>query len=420
MGDIVQEWQIYGNRVLSGTIKIDGAKNALVAILPATILVKSIVELDNVPPLNDTYALIEILKELDVKVIYDNRSKMILDSRGVKNIDLISNNVKKLRASYYFMGALLGLYKRARVLSPGGCGFASRPIDLHLKAFSDMGIVHEVESDVYTFKRVGKGKRIIEFSKVSVGASVNAILASCKRRGVTTLLNVAKEPEIDDLIDFLNKCGANVKRVNNTIVIRGVSELHGCRHSIIEDRIEAGTYLIIGACIGENLRIKYKTPHKLKSLIDTLIMCGVDVKIEDDCMCVSMAKEIQDTYIICDVYPYIPTDLQQPLSILFTKTRNKSVLQDKVYPSRYTQIDDLSKMGFKMQVIDGRLEVYNSLNITSSTVECKDLRGGVSLVIASLMGEGISRIRNVDHIKRGYFDMLNKLKKVGAVVYEKA
>ena len=415
----MKEWVIEGGKVLSGEIKVEGSKNSLVAIIPACIITKSIVKLSNVTPLYDTYVLIDILKELNVRVIYDNKSNMIIDSRNVINKELISDSMKKIRASYYFMGALLSLFKNVKVLGPGGCEFASRPIDLHLFAFEKLGWECDSENHIYKFNKNKIKDRVIEFKKVSVGATINAILASCKMSGKIKLINVALEPEIDDLINFLNMCGGNIYREKDSIIIQGVKELHGCSYKIMEDRIEAGTYLIMGACIGNNLKIKYKESRNLSELINLLIKMKVNVKVNPDHILVNRTDFINDEKIIFDVYPKLATDLQQPLSILLTKTREVSVLKDLVYPSRYTQLNELNNMGFNMKSYDESLYVYHSDKLYGNEVICKDLRGGASLVIAGLLARGETRINNVFHIERGYFNIVDKLKKLGAKIYEK-
>lgn len=415
----MKEWVIEGNKVLNGEIKVEGSKNALLAIIPACIITKSIVKLTNVTPLFDTYVLIDILKELNVKVIYDNKSEMIIDSRNVINKDLISEKMKKIRASYYFMGALLSLFKNVKILGPGGCKFASRPIDLHLFAFEGLGCECRKEDNIYFFNK-GKIKcRVIKFKKVSVGATVNAILASCRMRGNIKLINVALEPEIDDLIKFLNLCGANICRENNNIIVKGVSQLHGCEYKIMEDRIEAGTYLILGACTCNSLKIIYHEHENLIALIELMKKMNVNIKVDKDFLIVNRAESISDSNVVFDSYPSLATDLQQPLSILLTRSKSYSVLKDLVYPTRYTQLSDLNAMGFNMKVNEDCLYIYNSNKLTGKNVECKDLRGGVSLVIAGLISDKTTIVSNVNHIERGYFDIVNKLKKIGARIYEK-
>lgn len=415
----MKEWIICGNRELTGTIKINGAKNSLLAVLPASILTKSIVRLENVTPLYDTYMMIEILKKLNVRVIYDGESKMIIDSRNIKNNALIGKEMKEIRASYYFMGVLLGMFKSASVLGPGGCKFSLRPVDIHLKMFNQLGFEHVINDDIYNFKKVRKTNKVIKFSKVSVGATINAILASVRINGSIKLVNVAMEPEVDDLINFLNLAGANIYRNNNELIIKGVKRLHGCDYKIMEDRIEAGTYLVIGACVGNNLKIVYHEKENLDALINLLKKMGVKIKVYDDCLLVSKIEDIENISLVFDIFPNLPTDLQQPLSILLSKSRDVSKLKDKVYPSRYTQIEDLNKMGFKMKMENDSLLVYRSKEIKGENVMCRDLRGGASLVVASLLASGETKIGNVEHIERGYYNLLNKLKKVGAKVYEK-
>ena len=414
----VRKWIIYGNRQVTGRVDISGSKNSLLAILAAAIVTKSIVELENVAPLQDTYMMISILEKLNVRVIYDGKSKLIIDARNITNCSLDCIEMGKLRASYYLIGALLSLYNEAKALGPGGCKFANRPIDLHLLAFSKLGFNCYENDDMYYFKKEKKIERTIIFDKVSVGASVNAILASIRVKGKVTLVNVAQEPEIDDLIEFLSKCGANIKRVDNQIIIVGTKKLSGCKHRIMQDRIEAGTFLILGACLGNNLKIMYNDSVYLKSLIEVLLDMGVDVKVYKDSIIVNKAKEVKDCEIIFDCYPSIATDLQQPLSILMSKSVNKSVLKDNVYPSRYTQIEDLNKMGFIMEVKDNNLIVNHSNQTSGQSIRCKDLRGGASLIVAALMANGKSEISDIWHIERGYYDIVNKLKRIGARIYE--
>ena len=415
----MSKWVVSGGKKLSGIVKIDGAKNSLVAILPAAIVTRAIVKLENVTPIDDTYVIIDILKSLNVKVYYDNKSLMIIDSRNVKYIDLVDEKMQKIRASYYFMGALLSLYQKVTILGPGGCKFASRPIDLHISGFKSLGFDYDCNNQIYSFQKKEKGEKVIEFKKVSVGATINMILATCRKKGVFKLVNVASEPEIDDVINFLNKCGASIKRTKNAIEIKGVNKMHGCRHKIIQDRIEAGTYLIIGACVGENLKIKYNDSQYLTALMDLLKKVGVKIYEDGDQIVVNSCEYIEDVQVVCDAYPNLATDLQQPLSVLFAKCKKVSVLEDKIYPSRYTQIDDLTSMGFKMEVNEGKLYVHKSDELNASYVSCKDLRGGASLIVAALMAKGTSVIDNIYHIKRGYYDILNKLKRIGAIAYEK-
>ena len=313
----MKKWVISRSDNVGGTIKVSGSKNSLLAIIPACLVIKDVVTLTNVPPFTDTYDMISILKDLNVKVLYDGKDKMIIDSRNIKNIAVNSDSVKRIRASYYFMGALLSLYKNVEVALPGGCNFASRPIDLHLNAFSKLGCEYQIKDNCYKFKKKKIKDRKIKFKKVSVGATVNAILASCRVNGKIKLENTALEPEIDDLICFLNRCGGRIKREGSSIIIEGKKKYRGCIYNVMDDRIEAGTYLILGACVGNNLKIIYKDSIYLKSLIELLVNFGVRINIFNEYLIVNKIDKIANSKIIFDVYPHIATDLQQPLTTMF-------------------------------------------------------------------------------------------------------
>ncbi len=415
---ILKQWIVKGNKILSGTINVSGAKNSLLAILASSVVVKSIVVLENVTPLKDTYDMIKILRKLNVRVLYDNKSKIIIDSRYVRNVKLDGEEIKRIRASYYFMGALLSLFKNVSVIGPGGCKFASRPIDLHLFAFNKLGCECVNNNEIYEFKKGKIKERTVIFKKVSVGATVNAILLASRLRGTIRLVNVALEPEIDDLISFLNKCGANIKREDNEIILKE-AKLHGCHFRIMDDRIEASTYLILGACLGENLKINYKQNEYLKELIKTLRELNANIIVNKEYLLVSKSEGFESSKLIFDSYPNLATDIQQPLSIFMSKSNNYSVLKDKIYPSRYTQIEDLNSLGFDMHIENQSLYIKNSDNLKGGVVCCKDLRGGISLVLAALLIDDQTTINDIYYIERGYYDLINKLKGIGANIYEK-
>ena len=415
---MLKEWIVRGSKELSGVIKVNGAKNSLLAILAASVVSKSIVSLENVTPLKDTYDMISILKKLNVRVIYDNKSKMIIDSRKIKNVRLDGEETKRIRASYYFMGALLSLFKNVNVIGPGGCNFASRPIDLHLFAFEQLGCKCRFDDEIYSFKKGNIKSRQVVFKKVSIGATINAILLASRMKGSIKLINVAMEPEVDDVINFLNKCGANIKRSDNEIIIKG-SKLHGCRYKIMDDRIEASTYLVLGACLGNNLKIMYKDSKYISELIEVLKRLNTKIDVYDDYILVNKSNGFISDKLIFDVYPRLATDIQQPLSIFMSKGEEYSMLKDRVYPSRYSQVEDLNSMGFDMHVKDNCLYVKKSNQLKGNTVTCKDLRGGMSLVMGALLIDDITKISNVYYIERGYYDLVNKLRGIGANIYEK-
>lgn len=410
----MQSYKICGGKMLSGKIKVEGSKNALLPIIAASILVKDIVELENVTPLEDTYAMIDILRLLNVRVIYDHKSKMIIDSRNLVNKRISNEHTSKLRASYYFMGALLALYKSVKVGKPGGCDFSTRPIDLHLFAFENLGFDVVEEKNFYTFKKEREPKQIIEFSKVSVGATVNAILASVLNKGTTILKNVAMEPEIDDLINFLNKCGSKIKREDNKIIVAGVYNLFGCNYKIMDDRIEAETYVVIGALLGRNLEIICDCKKYMNEFLLLMNKVGVRVKETSCGVIVNVAKEIKEQSLIFNVYPGLPTDIQPVLTILFTKSKGESVFEDNVYPDRFSQVDELVSMGYNLRLVDKKLLIRRNNAYLDSLVSCKDLRGGMSLIVAAILSNKTTCIKNCEYISRGYYDVINKLKRVGA------
>ena len=405
---------INGGKTLSGEVKIGGAKNSLVALIPAAVITKSIVKLENVIPIDDTYTLISILNKLNVSTLYDNKSCLYIDARKVKNVKLDIIEMTKMRASYYFMGALLSLYNNVSMIGPGGCNFGERPIDLHLQAFSSLGISYREENGVYYFSKNRVVNREFTFLKKSVGATINAILASCRIKGNVKINNCSLEPEVDDLINFLNKCGCNIARVNESIIITGVNKLKGCYYKIMPDRIEAGTFMIIAASIGNNVRIKGFDLNHLDNVITVLKDIGVKITEIKDGVIISKKDNYKSVNLVVDSYPGFPTDLQQPLTVLLSVCKGASTITETIYPARLSHIDSLNKMNACISVNENTIQVQGNRSFVCSNVDGKDLRGGISLVIASLLSKGESRVGGVKYIKRGYSDLVNKLKKIGA------
>lgn len=406
--------KIRGSNLLEGEVSVGGAKNSLVALIPASIITKSIVKLTNVKPIEDTYTLLKILEKLNVKTLYDDRDSLYIDARDVKNCKLDFEEVLKMRASYYFMGALLCLYKEVSVIGPGGCNFGERPIDLHLKAFESLGINYSLKDSVYNFKKEGINERVINFSKKSVGATVNAILASCKTKNKIVINNCAKEPEIDDLIHFLNMCGCNIERQNESIVIRKCSKIHGCEYKVMSDRIEAGTFMIIASLLSHHLVIKNVNTRHLKSVINVLKEIGVNIIEKDNSLIISKPDIYKPVNVVVDTYPSFPTDLQQPLSTLLCVCNGVSTIKETIYPARLSHIDSLNKMGGNISIQDDLIVIEGNKKFIGKEVSGKDLRGGISLVIAALLAKEESKIDGVKYIKRGYSDLVYKLKKIGA------
>lgn len=405
---------IKGGKILSGEVAIGGAKNSLVALIPAAIITKSIVKLENVMPIDDTYTLIRILKKLNVDTLYDDKSILYIDARNIKNAKLDFDDVRKMRASYYFMGALLSLYNKVSVAFPGGCDFGNRPIDLHLFAFSNLGIQYNEEKEIYFFEKKGNKNKEFTFGKKSVGATVNAILASCKMKGSVRINNCSLEPEVDDLINFLNKCGANVKRYGDSIIIQGVSKLMGCSYKVMFDRIEAGTFMIIAGLLGNNVKIKNVELKCVRNVIDVLNKIGVEIIEGKNYLIVSKGDNYCPIDIAVDAYPGFPTDLQQPLTVLLSCCNGTSSIKETIYPARISHVDSLNKMNAQINIHDNVIEINGNRNFVNGDVSGKDLRGGISLVIAALLANGESKIDGVKYIRRGYSDLVYKLRKIGA------
>ena len=410
--------QIKGGNNLSGTIRIGGAKNSAVALIPAAILCDSKVTICNVPDITDTEALEEILKYLGANISRASES-IVIDSSTIENKEIPEGISKKLRASYYFMGALLGRYKQVEMHFPGGCSIGARQIDLHLKGFEALGATVEEDGNkykVYVKDKVLKGANIF-LDIASVGATINIMLAAVYAKGVTTIENAAKEPEIVNVATFLNQMGANIKGAGtNTIKIKGVTELTGCFHEVIPDRIEAGTYLIAGAMCGKYLKIDNIIPEHLELVISKLSEIGVEMEVGTDYVIVNAPKEYKPTHIRTAVYPGFPTDLQQPFMALLTQANGKSIVEEKIWENRFMHVPYLNKMGAKIEMCGDKATVEGKTELTGCEVIATDLRAGAAMVVAGLLAKNTTTIDNVEHILRGYEDIIDKLNNVGAEI----
>ena len=410
--------KIEGQHKLNGTVRINSAKNATVALIPASILAsKGTMKLLSVPEIEDVDALSKLLEELGCKV---NRDEDSLDIKvdDMKNIPLESKIVTKLRASYYFMGALLGKYKEVQIKMPGGCDLGPRPIDLHLKGFEALGADIKYEHGSYFLKaeQLLGSKIYLDFP--SVGATVNIILAAVYAKGKTIIENCAKEPEIIDLASMLNKMGANVKGAGTSMItIEGVAELVGTVHEIIPDRIVAGTYLIIAAAMAEKMTIENIIPHHLDSLISKLQEMGVRMDIGVDNITIYGGNDLQAIDVQTRPYPGFATDLQQPLTTLLTMVSGQSTIWDTIYTERFKHCIELQRMGANIQVSNARATINGPTRLFGDTVTATDLRAGASLVIAGLIAEGVTTIREVYHIDRGYERIDEILRSLGANIW---
>ena len=411
--------EIEGQRELSGTIRISGAKNSCVALIPAAILSDDEVTICNVPEITDTDALCEILESLNVGVKRASAS-VVIDPSKIQNTEIKEEFSKKLRASYYFMGALLGKYKKAVMYFPGGCSIGARPINLHLKGFEALGAKVTNENNKYIVEAEELKGANIYLDFASVGATINIMLAAVKAKGLTIIDNAAKEPEIVNVATFLNNMGAKITGAGtSTIKIEGVEKLHGCFHEVIPDRIEAGTYIIIGALCGSRLKIDNIIPEHVDSLLSKLQEIGVDLEIGSDYVIVSKEKITKPTNIKTSVYPGFPTDLQQPFTVLLTQCSGKSKVEETIWENRFMHIAYLNQLGADITIKNQTATIIGPTKLKGTSVVATDLRAGAAMVAAALIAEGKTTITNVEHILRGYENIVSKLKDVGAKIESK-
>lgn len=410
--------KIEGGHKLTGSISVSGAKNSAVALIPASILCDETVTINNIPDITDVDDLEKILTHLNAKINRE-KGKVEINSSNIVNKEITQELSKKLRASYYFMGALLGKFKKVDMYFPGGCAIGARPINLHLKGFELLGAKITEEDNHFIIEADKLRGNNIYLDFPSVGATINIMLAAVKARGKTVIDNAAQEPEIANIATFLNNMGAKIKGAGtSTITIIGVKYLHSCFHEVIPDRIEAGTYLIIGALLGKKLKIDNMIPSHLEALIAKLTECGVNMEIGLDNIIINDTNEYLSTNIKTLVYPGFATDLQQIMATFLTQCHGRSVIEETIYENRLQNLKELDRMGANTKVRkDNRKAVIKGKTpLKGTAVTATDLRGGASLLIAGLIAEGTTTIDNISYILRGYDKIIEKLTKVGAKI----
>lgn len=413
----MEKLKIAGGYPLEGTIKVSGAKNSAVALIPATILADSPVTIEGLPDISDVRTLQDLLEEIGGTVSFED-GEMSVDPSTMVSMPLPSGKVKKLRASYYLMGAMLGRFKKAVIGLPGGCHLGPRPIDQHIKGFEALGAeVTNEQGAIYLRADELKGARIY-LDVVSVGATINIMLAAVRAKGRTIIENAAKEPEIIDVATLLSNMGAKIKGAGTDVIrIDGVDELHGCRHTIIPDRIEAGTFMILAAAAGKGVLIDNVIPLHMESVIAKLREMGVPVEANDDQIFIGKADKLKSVDIKTLVYPGFPTDLQQPFTALLNRAEGSAVVTDTIYSARFKHIDELRRMNATIKV-EGRSAIINGpVQLQGAKVKASDLRAGAALVIAGLMAEGVTEVTGLEHIDRGYSDLVEKLEGLGATIW---
>lgn len=416
----MEKFRIVGGHRLHGEVEISGAKNAAVAILPAVVLAEGICRIENLPNISDVAMSLEILEALGAGVRRINRSTVEIDPRTVSSHIVPTELARHMRASYYFIGSLLGRFGISRVPMPGGCNFGVRPIDLHLKGFSALGAqVAQKEQAVIEVSADRLLGNSIYLDKVSVGATMNILLAAVKARGTTVIENAAKEPHIVDLANFLNSLGADIRGAGTDVIkIRGVEHLYGTTYGIIPDQIEAGTYMAAALATGGDVLVKNVTPKHLESITAKLEEMGATVEEYDDAVYVAAQDRIHHCNVSTMPHPGFPTDMQPQFGVLLSLADGTSIINEGVWENRFWYCEELRRMGAQVQV-DGKIAVFQGVDkLTAATVKALDLRAGAAMVIAGLAAEGVTEVENIQYIQRGYENLIEKLTALGADICE--
>ena len=412
---------INGGKALKGSIEINGAKNAAVAILPAAILAsKGECIIDNVPDIADVHCLERIIRSLGCNVEKLDNNTLKINAEEIKTVEACGNDVRKMRASYYFIGALLARFKEAKVELPGGCPIGVRPIDQHIKGFEALGAKVSIEHgavNIMAEKLIGTN---IFFDVVSVGATINLMIAATLAEGTTVLENAAREPHVVDVANFLNAMGANVKGAGTDVIrIKGVKELKGCNYSVVPDQIEAGTFMMAAAATRGDVTIQNVIPKHLESISAKLLEMGAKVEEGDDSVRVYVDGDLKGVNLKTAPYPGFPTDVQQPMCTLLSTAKGRSIIVETIWENRHKHVDELKKMGATIKV-EGRSAIIDGVDrLTGAVVKATDLRAGAAMVIAGLISDGVTEITSIEHIDRGYPHIEEKFRMLGADIIRK-
>lgn len=416
----MDKYVINGGKKLYGEVKIGGAKNAAVAIIPAVVLADSPCRIENVPNISDVTLIANILQGLGATVRNINKTTLEIDPTTIFTHVANYDQVKGMRASYYLLGALLGKYGKAEVAMPGGCNFGVRPIDLHIKAFEALGAKHTLRNGVISVSADKLTGSSIYLDVVSVGATMNAMLAAVKAEGLTEIENAAKEPHIVDLANFLNSMGANIKGAGtDTIKIRGVKSLHGTTYSIIPDQIEAGTYMVMAAAAGGNVVVSNVIPKHLEVISAKLREIGVTVEEYDEAVRIISDGRLKKCTIKTMPHPGFPTDMQPQFAALLTTAQGISIVNENVWENRFQYVSELARLGAKISVEGKRAFIEGVDHLEAAPVKATDLRAGAAMIIAGLCAKGTTVIENIGYVERGYENIIEKLQGIGADIVKK-
>ncbi|MBR4753886.1 MAG: UDP-N-acetylglucosamine 1-carboxyvinyltransferase [Lachnospiraceae bacterium] len=413
----MEQFVIKGGRPLVGTVEIGGAKNAALAILAASLMTSETISIDNLPNVTDINALLEAIERIGGHVEHTGAHSIKLNCAHIDSFNIDCDCIRKIRASYYLLGALLGRYKRATVPLPGGCNIGNRPIDLHLKGFRSLGAKIDISHGMIVADSEELKGAHIYLDSVSVGATINIMMAASMAKGNTVIENAAKEPHVVDTANFLNSMGANIKGAGTDVIrIKGVERLHGTEYSIIPDQIEAGTYMFAAAATGGDVTIKNIIPKHLESISAKLIEVGCDITEFDDSIRLVCNGRLSHTQVRTLPYPGFPTDMQPQMVVAIGMSEGTSIVTESIFENRFKYVDELTKMGANIKV-EGNTAIINGVDgYTGARVAAPDLRAGAALVIAGLAAEGITVVDDITYVERGYENMELKLQNLGALI----
>ncbi len=413
----MEQYAIKGGNPLVGEVEIGGAKNAALAILAAATMTDETVVIENMPDVRDTNVLIQAMESIGVVVNRINRHSVKINGSQIHSLVIEDDYIKKIRASYYLLGALLGKYKKAEVTLPGGCNIGSRPIDQHIKGFRALGADVCIEHGLIHAQADKLSGNHIYLDVVSVGATINVMMAAVMAEGKTIIENAAKEPHVVDLANFLNSMGANVKGAGTDVIrIKGVSRLHGTEYVIIPDQIEAGTFMFAAAVTRGDVTVKNVIPKHLESISAKLLEIGCEIKESDDAVRVVAAKTLKHTHVKTLPYPGFPTDMQPQIAVTLGLSEGTSMVTESIFENRFKYVDELARMGANVKVEGNTAFIEGVSKYTGATITAPDLRAGAALVIAGLAAEGITVVDEIKYIERGYEDFDLKLQTLGAQI----
>lgn len=411
----MEQYLIHGGKALAGEVVIDGAKNAALPILAAAMMSGEPVTINNLPDVKDIRVMIEAMKDIGAKVSFLKKGTIVVDPRSLNTEVVNSEAIKQIRASYYFIGALLGKYNKAAVLLPGGCNIGSRPIDQHVKGFKMLGAEVEIKHGVINTNAKKLKAAHIFLDVVSVGATINIMMAACMTEGLTVIENVAKEPHVVDVANFLNSMGGNIRGAGTDIIrIKGVPKLNGTEYAIIPDQIETGTFMFAVAAVGGDVLIKNVIPKHMEATSAKLIEMGCEIEEYDDAIRVRKTGKLNPTQIKTQPYPGFPTDLQPQISVALAMASGTSIVTESIFENRFKYADELIKMGASIHVEGNTAIIEGVKKLTGATLKSLDLRAGAAMVIAALAADGESIVEDIHYIKRGYDGYEKKLQALGA------